>query len=149
MEIRPDQQLPPGEENATPDEFAAREARRLVEQGADTGDAIHDLIAKAMRDNRVRVVASMPNCSHGRAASAVRVRFVDLPPVYREVAGPFGIIPAAIAEPGGFALVVDRFGTVEHCTAGREDWERFGEVIGAKTVLCYPGELDIVSWFAE
>lgn len=149
MNVRPDQQLPPGEENVTPDDIAATREKLGAPRLDAPGDAIHDLIAKAMRDNRVRVVASMPNCSHGRAASAVRVRFVDLPPVYREVAGPFGIIPAAIAEPGGFALVVDRFRDAGHRGSELARWELFGQAIGARTVLCYPGELDIVDAYRE
>lgn len=73
----------------------------------------------------------------------VRVRFVDLPHrnVPRQVFG----VPAHTIEPGGFALVVDRFKHLAHLEGEREFWEAFGATIGAKTVLLYPGQLDIVA----
>jgi hypothetical protein len=78
----------------------------------------------------------------------VRVRFVDLPHRHREAKGPFGN-PLHVAEPGGFALVVDRFKHLAHCEAEREMWTAWANLIGAHAVLCYPGELDIVDWYAD
>lgn len=78
----------------------------------------------------------------------VRVRFVDLPHRHTEGRGPFGN-PLHIAEPGGFALVVDRFRTIAHMEAEREMWTAWADLIGARTVLCYPGELDIVDYLSE
>lgn len=77
---------------------------------------------------------------------AVRVRFVDLPNRHTAMAGPMGS-PMHIAEPGGFALVLDRFRDRAHCDGERANWDGFGSMIGAHVVLCYPGDLDIVGWF--
>jgi hypothetical protein len=81
-------------------------------------------------------------------ARAVRVRFVDLPHRHTELLGPLGN-PLHVAAPGGFALVVDRFKHLAHCEAEREMWTAWANLIGAHAVLCYPGELDIVDWYAD
>jgi hypothetical protein len=75
----------------------------------------------------------------------VRVRFVDLPHRHREAKGPFGN-PLHVAEPGGFALVVDRFKHLAHLEGERERWEAWGAAIGAHSVVLYPGELDVIGW---
>lgn len=77
----------------------------------------------------------------------VRVRFVDLPHRHgeREVDG----IPVGTIEPGGFALVVDRFKHLAHLEAERGMWTAWADLIGARTVLCYPGELEIVDYLSE
>jgi hypothetical protein len=75
----------------------------------------------------------------------VRVRFVDLPHRHREAKGPFGN-PVHVAEPGGFALVVDRFRDAGHRGSEATRWELFGQAIGAHVVLCYVGELDVIGW---
>jgi hypothetical protein len=74
----------------------------------------------------------------------VRVRFVDLPHRHREAKGPFG--DRHVAEPGGFALVVDRFRDAGHRGSELTRWELFGAAIGARVVLCYVGELDVIGW---
>lgn len=75
----------------------------------------------------------------------VRVRFVDLPHRHREVPAPYGGL-THIAEPGGFALVVDRFKNLAHLEGERVSWNDFGAKIGAHCVVLYPGELDVVGW---
>lgn len=79
-------------------------------------------------------------------AKPLRVRFIDLPPRHEERAVLSGIT-ATVAVPGGFALVVDRFKDQADCAGQRPRWDDLGAKIGAHVVICYPGELDIVSWF--
>lgn len=102
-------------------------------------------------DGRCEDVRGVPILTPGERPSPamhpVRVRFIDLPNRV-EQRNMLGVL-ANVSVHGGFALVVDRFSTSQACRDAAPMWEQFGAKIGAHTVLCYPGELDIVSWFAD
>jgi hypothetical protein len=77
------------------------------------------------------------------AEPPVRVRFVQLPDRTGEMYNTILGLKVPTIEPGGFALVVDRFKHLAHLDAEREHWTAWADTIGAATVLLYPGELDI------
>lgn len=113
---------------------------------ADPGYA--ERLAK-LRDRAEAIIKADPapgsraDCCGSRP---VRVRFIDLPPRYEEQAVLSGIT-ATVAVPGGFVLFVDRFRDKAHCDGEQAAWQKFGTGIGARMVVCYPGELDIASWY--
>lgn len=112
----------------------------------DDAEAVRALVERALASGRVRISTNAgdgPTCR--KHSAPVRARFVDLPP-RREERTVLGV-PATVSVPGGFALVVDRFRNSAHRDAEHEMWTAWGELIGAKTVLCYPGELEIADWY--
>jgi hypothetical protein len=138
---------PRGHEDMCTDERGAPLLSDAPPGGDDDSETVRKLIERAMATGRVKVFTNAGDAGTCRKApsTAVRVRFIDLPHRHTEGRGPFGNL-LHLAEPGGFALVVDRFKHLAHLEGEREFWQEFGAKIGAHVVLCYPGELDAIGW---